>query len=201
MALFEARFDPDHGTQEGEQQAVAQLEGLLDGVRTLDEDRVLRSLSEVVRATMRTSFFRADGAQKPLPRLTLKIEPRSLAFVPEPRPLVETFVYSPLVEGLHLRTARVARGGLRWSERPEDFRSEVLGPVKAQQVKNSVIVPAGAKGAFVLRVPLTGIDRDAAGPPGARGICGLHPRPARRDRQPGRRGRAPPLARALPRRP
>ncbi|TCJ23420.1 hypothetical protein EPD65_11200 [Nocardioides jejuensis] len=161
VTLFEARFDPD-AEESAEEVAEAELVAALDGVATLDEDRVLRSIAEVVRATQRTSYWCRDAAGDPLPRITLKIEPGRLSFVPAPLPLVETWVYSPEVEGLHLRTARVARGGLRWSERPEDFRTEVLSLMKAQAVKNSVIVPAGAKGAFVVRAPLDGLAADAA---------------------------------------
>ena len=161
VTLFEARFDPD-AEESAEEVAEAELVAALDGVATLDEDRVLRSIAEVVRATQRTSYWCRDAAGDPLPRITLKIEPGRLSFVPAPLPLVETWVYSPEVEGLHLRTARVARGGLRWSERPEDFRTEVLSLMKAQAVKNSVIVPAGAKGAFVVRTPLDGLSADAA---------------------------------------
>jgi glutamate dehydrogenase len=163
VALFEARFDPAPAeADDAEQRADAELAAALDAVATLDEDRVLRSLAEVVRATMRTSYHCRDASGAPLDRITLKIETGRLSFVAPPRPLVETWVYSPEVEGLHLRTARVARGGLRWSERPEDFRAEVLGLMKAQAVKNSVIVPAGAKGAFVVRRPLDGMSADAA---------------------------------------
>lgn len=165
VALFEARFDPDRSgadAAEAEERADSELTSTLDAVATLDEDRVLRSLAEVVRATVRTSYYCRDSAGAPLDRITLKIEAGRLSFVAPPRPLVETWVYSPEVEGLHLRTARVARGGLRWSARPEDFRAEVLGLMKAQAVKNSVIVPAGAKGAFVVRRSLDTLSAEAA---------------------------------------
>jgi glutamate dehydrogenase len=162
LAFFDARFEPSGASAVDEDDLGQRLRSLLDQVTGLDEDRVLRALLEVAAATMRTSFYQVDEQGKPRPRLTLKIEPARLTFVAAPKPLVETYVYSPVVEGLHLRAGRVARGGLRWSDRAEDFRAEVLGLMKAQAVKNSVIVPAGAKGAFVVRRSLAGLDRAAA---------------------------------------
>ncbi len=101
----------------------------------------------------------ADGGFKPY--LSFKLDPRKLPGVPEPKPLFEIWVYSPRIEGVHLRGGKVARGGLRWSDRREDFRTEVLGLVKAQQVKNTVIVPVGSKGGFVLKNPPPASDREA----------------------------------------
>ncbi len=115
---------------------------------SLDEDRILRSYLNLVQATLRTNFYqgRADG--KPKPYVSFKLDPHKIPDLPLPRPKFEIFVYSPRVEGVHLRMGYVARGGLRWSDRREDFRTEVLGLMKAQNVKNTVIVPVGAKGGF-----------------------------------------------------
>ncbi|MBK9346258.1 MAG: NAD-glutamate dehydrogenase [Burkholderiales bacterium] len=152
-ALFVQRLDPalNEGREAQVQPQMQQLEAGLLAVASLDEDRILRHFVAAVQATLRTNAWQtaADGGPKPV--LSLKLNPRALACVPEPRPLFEIWVYAPRVEGVHLRGGKVARGGLRWSERPEDFRTEVLGLVKAQQVKNTVIVPVGSKGGFVLK--------------------------------------------------
>ncbi|HEY5848816.1 MAG TPA: NAD-glutamate dehydrogenase domain-containing protein [Microlunatus sp.] len=153
VELFHARFDP---TRQGvaEEPAVRdRLEGALAEVANLSEDRLLRSFASVLTATTRTNFYQRDETGAAKPYLVLKVVPADLPLVPEPRPAVETFVYSPRMEGLHLRSALVARGGLRWSERPEDYRTEVLGLLRAQRVKNAVIVPHGAKGAFIVKRP------------------------------------------------
>ncbi|MCZ2811972.1 NAD-glutamate dehydrogenase [Modestobacter sp. VKM Ac-2979] len=147
---FFARHDPDARDAAGAAAAGAELESLLDATTSLDEDRILRGLRDVLDAVLRTNAFQ-DPAGRPPAQLALKIASPRLTFLPAPRPWVETFVHSPTVEGLHLRGGPVARGGLRWSDRPEDYRTEVLGLLKAQLVKNAVIVPAGAKGAFVVR--------------------------------------------------
>ncbi|QFG68030.1 NAD-glutamate dehydrogenase [Ornithinimicrobium pratense] len=163
--LFQTRFDPDGPEQDREErtsQVVQELTGALDEVASLDQDRILRGLMDVVMATLRTNFYqrRQDGAHKA--RVALKLLPRSLDLLPEPRPAFEIWVYSPNVEGSHLRFGKVARGGLRWSDRREDFRTEVLGLVKAQMVKNAVIVPTGSKGAFFAKqLPDPAVDRDA----------------------------------------
>ena len=127
------------------------LEAELAHVESLDEDRILRQFFATVNATLRTNLWQtqADGSYKPY--MSFKINPREVPNMPEPKPLFEIFVYSPRVEGVHLRFGKVARGGLRWSDRREDFRTEILGLVKAQQVKNTVIVPVGSKGGFVLK--------------------------------------------------
>lgn len=139
---------------------VAAIHHLLDRVASLDEDRILRSYLGVMSATLRTNYYQqAEG--KPKDYVSFKFDPSKVPELPKPRPYREIFVYSPRVEGVHLRFGPVARGGLRWSDRREDFRTEVLGLVKAQMVKNTVIVPVGAKGGFfVKRPPLNG-DRDA----------------------------------------
>ncbi|HUR13759.1 MAG TPA: NAD-glutamate dehydrogenase [Mycobacteriales bacterium] len=158
--LFGARFDP---SRQGEDQEalVAAARASLDEVASLDEDRILRSFLALVGATTRTSFYQreADGAAKPY--VSVKLDPAQVPDLPRPRPRFEIFVYSPRVEGVHLRFGAVARGGLRWSDRREDFRTEVLGLVKAQMVKNAVIVPVGSKGGFVLKRPADPADRDA----------------------------------------
>lgn len=138
----------------------AQFTELLDQVESINEDRIFRRYVELISATVRTNFFQkeADGELKRY--FSFKLSPREITDIPLPRPLFEIFVYSPRVEGVHLRGGKVARGGLRWSDRFEDFRTEVLGLVKAQQVKNSVIVPVGAKGGFIAKQLPEG-DRDA----------------------------------------
>jgi glutamate dehydrogenase len=161
--LFVARFDPALGARprraalaRGEQRIRAALED----VTRSDEDRILRSLWNVIGATVRTNAYQTDAAGQPKPWLSFKIESQKLRDLPQPRPLFEIFVYSPRMEGVHLRMGHVARGGIRWSDRREDFRTEVLGLMKAQHVKNTVIVPVGAKGGFVLKRPPSS-DRDA----------------------------------------
>ncbi len=133
----------------------------LDEVSSLDHDRILRSYLTNIRATLRTNFFQTDADGQPLQRLSLKVDPSAIPDLPEPRPKFEIFVYSPRVEGVHLRFGSVARGGLRWSDRRDDFRTEILGLVKAQMVKNTVIVPVGAKGGFFAKQLPDPSDRDA----------------------------------------
>ncbi|HET6753128.1 MAG TPA: NAD-glutamate dehydrogenase [Jiangellaceae bacterium] len=156
VTLFHVRFDPGAGDDRDARAAelVAQIEAALDDVASLDEDRILRSLLAIVRATLRTTFFQAamSGAG-PKAHLSLKLDPRSLPDLPLPRPMYEIFVYAPSVEGVHLRGGPVARGGIRSSDRRQDFRTEILGLMKAQMVKNAVIVPVGAKGGFVVKQP------------------------------------------------
>jgi len=147
VELFEARFDP---ASEGvaTDQVAGEILRLLDSVASLDEDRILRSFLELIMATVRTSAY-VPGRES----LSLKLWSAAVPDMPEPRPLYEIFVYAPHVEGVHLRGGLVARGGIRWSDRKEDYRTEVLGLMKAQMTKNAVIVPTGAKGGFVLRNP------------------------------------------------
>jgi glutamate dehydrogenase len=157
--FFAARFDPKtRGREKAEQRIRKDFAAALESVASLDDDTILRAFEQVIAATQRTDFFAAEPDEEPA-SVTLKINPQTLSFVPLPRPFREIFVHSPEVEGVHLRFGPVARGGLRWSDRPQDFRTEVLGLVKAQQVKNAVIVPVGAKGGFVPgRLPASGRD-------------------------------------------
>jgi glutamate dehydrogenase len=132
----------------------------LESVRSLDEDRILFAFFEVIRATLRTSYYQIDADGDPKEYISFKIDSTALPELPRPRPFREIWVYSPRVEGIHLRGGRIARGGLRWSDRREDFRTEVLGLMKAQSVKNTMIVPVGAKGGFVVKRMPEGGDRD-----------------------------------------
>ncbi|GAA2084453.1 NAD-glutamate dehydrogenase [Actinomadura alba] len=185
VRLFESRFDPvrSDGEETRSTKIADEILAALDEVASLDQDRILRAYLALIQATLRTNFFQtragvtgesspaaageagtasvraAGGRHKPY--LSLKFDPRRILDLPQPRPKFEIFVYSPRIEGVHLRFGSVARGGLRWSDRLEDFRTEILGLVKAQAVKNTVIVPAGAKGGFVCkRLPEAG-DRGA----------------------------------------
>ena len=140
----------------------ASIQAELDDVTSLDQDRILRSFLALVLATLRTNAFQRDADGEPHPYLSFKLDPHAVPDLPKPKPRFEIWVYSPRVEGVHLRFGSVARGGLRWSDRREDFRTEVLGLVKAQMVKNAVIVPVGAKGGFYAKqLPEPVIDRDA----------------------------------------
>jgi glutamate dehydrogenase len=144
-ALFEARFDPaltELERAERQDKVRAELAASIEGVATLDADRVLRTFTNLIESTLRTNFYQDK------PYLSFKLNPAGIEGLPFPRPMFEIWVYSPRVEGVHLRFGKVARGGLRWSDRREDFRTEILGLVKAQTVKNAVIVPTGAKGGF-----------------------------------------------------
>jgi glutamate dehydrogenase len=169
LRLFESRFDPARARGAGERgDAIAEeIRGLLDEVEILDHDRILRSYLGLILATQRTNYFRDTPSPVPqaaigdTPYLVLKLDAAAVPELPDPRPRFEAFVYSPRLEAVHLRFAPVARGGLRWSDRREDFRTEILGLAKAQEVKNSVIVPSGAKGGFVCKhLPDPG-DREA----------------------------------------
>ncbi len=157
VELFLAKSDPDfEGDREAALTAIAsRLDNALNDVPSLDDDRIIRRVRNVIDCMLRTNFYQPDESGHPKPYLCVKLDSQKLEELPSPRPLVEIFVYSPMVEGVHLRFGRVARGGLRWSDRREDFRTEVLGLVKAQQVKNAVIVPVGSKGGFYpKRLPL-----------------------------------------------
>ncbi|WP_331445482.1 NAD-glutamate dehydrogenase [Streptomyces xanthochromogenes] len=164
VSLFEARLSPDRqkaGTEliDG---LLEELDGALDQVASLDEDRILRSFLTVIKATLRTNYWQKNAEGTPHAYVSMKFDPQAIPDLPAPRPQFEIWVYSPRVEGVHLRFGKVARGGLRWSDRREDFRTEILGLVKAQMVKNTVIVPVGAKGGFVAKqLPDPSVDRDA----------------------------------------
>ncbi|WP_419307967.1 NAD-glutamate dehydrogenase [Chromohalobacter israelensis] len=162
VTLFELRFDPDDTASEDEvDECVARIEGLLDQVASLNDDLLLRRYVALIQATLRTNYYQRREGGEPKDYIAFKLEPTRVPDMPKPRPMFEIFVYSPRVEGVHLRGGKVARGGLRWSDRHEDFRTEVLGLVKAQQVKNAVIVPVGAKGGFICKRMPEGADRDA----------------------------------------
>ncbi len=164
VRLFETRFDlakPDEVRERALESQGTELTAMIDEVTSLDADRILRSLLALVRATLRTNYNVRDEHGEPRPYLAFKLDPAGVVDLPDPRPKFEIFVYSPRVEGVHLRFGAVARGGLRWSDRRSDFRTEILGLVKAQAVKNAVIVPVGAKGGFVVKRPPAGEDREA----------------------------------------
>ncbi|MDV3127723.1 NAD-glutamate dehydrogenase [Mycobacterium sp. 21AC1] len=169
VELFEALFDPaeDAATTRDAQSAAAAVSADIDALVSLDTDRVLRAFASLIEATLRTNYFvESPDSARHRNVLSMKLNPSLINELPLPRPKFEIFVYSPRVEGVHLRFGFVARGGLRWSDRREDFRTEILGLVKAQAVKNAVIVPVGAKGGFVVKHPpvLTGdaaADREA----------------------------------------
>ena len=161
--LFERRFDP--GAAPGSLDAVAELQAIdhaLDAVESLDEDRILRAFLTLILKSVRTNYYQTlpDGAPKPV--LAVKLASHAIELLPLPRPLYEIFVYSPIVEGVHMRAGMVARGGIRWSDRKEDFRTEILGLMKAQTVKNAVIVPVGSKGGFVVKRPTASREEFAA---------------------------------------
>ena len=151
VALFEFRFGPDRAADDGAAPDQDEIAAMLDAVASLDADRVLRAFHGVINATLRTNYFQPDAHGQAKPYVSIKLDPRDMPELPRPLPMFETFVYAPEVEGVHLRGGKVARGGLRWSDRREDFRTEVLGLMKAQMVKNAVIVPVGAKGGFVVK--------------------------------------------------
>jgi glutamate dehydrogenase len=170
VALFEARFDPGRDGNlaadgESRQARTAELQHriarALEDVASLDHDRILRSYLTAIGATLRTNYFQKDTDGLTKSYISLKLQPAAIPDLPEPRPKFEIFVYSPRVEGVHLRFGAVARGGLRWSDRRDDFRTEVLGLVKAQMVKNTVIVPVGAKGGFFCKQLPDPADREA----------------------------------------
>lgn len=162
VELFEVRFNPQLELSQTQrlarqQQIQQKILQALDQVAVLSEDKLIRWYQNVIKATQRTNFYQQDEAGNTKSYISLKMAAREIPDIPRPVPLYEIFVYSPIVEGVHLRGGKVARGGLRWSDRVEDFRTEVLGLVKAQQVKNALIVPVGAKGGFVPKqFPLDG---------------------------------------------
>jgi glutamate dehydrogenase len=152
VRLFLTRFDPagaERGRERLAHSIVTNIRGALDAVSSLDDDRILRAYLTLVLATLRTNFFQAGSDAQPKSYVCFKFDPGKIPDLPLPKPKFEIFIYSPRVEGVHLRMGDVARGGIRWSDRREDFRTEILGLMKAQNVKNTVIVPVGAKGGFV----------------------------------------------------
>ncbi|MDM0108400.1 NAD-glutamate dehydrogenase [Variovorax sp. J22R24] len=163
VELFKLRFDPAPaaGTDTPAGEKVREIEDMLENVANLSEDRVLRQYLALILATTRTNYWRRDAAGRQRNFLSFKFDSSKVPDLPAPKPMFEIFVYSTRFEGVHLRGGRVARGGLRWSDRPEDFRTEVLGLVKAQMVKNTVIVPVGSKGGFVLKRAPAANERDA----------------------------------------
>jgi glutamate dehydrogenase len=150
VELFELRLDPSAQGEPDSSALEADIAARLDAIVSLDDDRILRSFLGMIMATVRTNAFKAGGR---LPYLSLKLRAADVPGIPKPVPRWEIFVYSPAMEGVHLRGGFVARGGIRWSDRLEDYRTEILGLMKAQMVKNAVIVPTGAKGGFVLKQP------------------------------------------------
>ncbi|MGD7731517.1 NAD-glutamate dehydrogenase [Propionibacteriaceae bacterium G57] len=164
--LFEVRCDPDRFDDMDERQAAADQVGeslaeQVDAVTSLDQEAILEGCKSVITAVLRTNFYRREADGGPEPAVALKLDTQTIALAPQPRPYREIWVHGPRVEGVHLRFGPVARGGLRWSDRREDFRTEVLGLVKAQVVKNAVIVPAGAKGGFFAKRLPPPSDREA----------------------------------------
>ncbi|MCP1727524.1 glutamate dehydrogenase [Natronospira proteinivora] len=163
VQLFQTAFDPTRGGDRSgscreQSEAITQA---LDNVASLDADRILRAYLGVIRATLRTNYYQPGADQEWKDYISFKFDPAKVPELPLPKPAYEIFLYSPRVEGVHLRGGKVARGGLRWSDRREDFRTEVLGLMKAQQVKNTLIVPMGAKGGFVVKQPPASGGREA----------------------------------------
>jgi glutamate dehydrogenase len=166
VQLFRQRFEPVDGRTAAEREVdcgatAKEILQALEGVENLNEDRVLRQYLALIQATTRTNFWRTGDKGERRGFLSFKFDPAKVPGLPEPKPMFEIFVYSARFEGVHLRGGKVARGGLRWSDRHEDFRTEVLGLVKAQMVKNTVIVPVGSKGGFVLKKAPPASDREA----------------------------------------
>jgi glutamate dehydrogenase len=182
LRLWSVRFDPAAGADLAARAAASgelarEIEAALMAVDSLDHDRVLRRIAALIQATTRTNYYQTDAAGTFRPYISFKVASRELADLPAPKPYREIFVASPMVEGVHLRFGPVARGGLRWSDRRDDFRTEVLGLVKAQQVKNAVIVPVGSKGCFypkqLPRAGSAGEVREAAVEAYRTFLCGL----------------------------
>ncbi|HVA15500.1 MAG TPA: NAD-glutamate dehydrogenase [Stellaceae bacterium] len=163
-ALFEARFDPANAARAAveTERRVKEIAQELDRVESLDEDRILRGFLRLIEKSLRTNYFQRQSDGAPKPYLSVKLASREIELFPLPRPLCEIYVYSPRMEGVHLRGGKIARGGIRWSDRKEDFRTEILALMKAQVVKNAVIVPTGSKGGFVVkRMPAARAEQQA----------------------------------------
>lgn len=159
VALFELRFNPTlakksaKAYETAEAAQLSEIDTKLSTVPSLEDDRILRRLRDLIMATWRTNYYQTDAEGQPKSYVSFKLDSQRIPELPKPRPYAEIFVYSLRVEGIHLRGGKVARGGLRWSDRNEDYRTEVLGLMKAQMVKNAVIVPVGSKGGFVVKQP------------------------------------------------
>lgn len=162
LNLFEISFNPDLDGKREDKKTVLTNSILkdLDAVDNLDEDRIIRQYVQAINATLRTNYYQYDANGKTKSYISIKLDSKKIAGMPKPYPMFEIFVYSAKMEGVHLRGGKVARGGLRWSDRKEDFRTEVLGLMKAQHVKNAIIVPSGAKGGFVVKQPLVTASRE-----------------------------------------
>ena len=161
VAIFEARFDPGRANEDEADVARQDALAALDAVESLDEDRILRRFMNLADAALRTNYWQTGADGGPKSYVAVKFDSARVDDLPLPRPMAEIFVFSPRMEGIHLRGGKVARGGIRWSDRREDFRTEILGLMKAQMVKNTVIVPVGAKGGFILKRPPTEGGREA----------------------------------------
>ncbi|MDC9701455.1 MAG: NAD-glutamate dehydrogenase [Alphaproteobacteria bacterium] len=164
-AMFHARFSTENKTDKETKETnvtkiMKRIEEALQKVKSLDEDRIIRHFIKLIMATIRCNSYQYNTRERPWAALAFKIAPGKLDNIPQPKPYREIWVYSPQFEGVHMRFGKVARGGLRWSDRCQDFRTEILGLVKAQRVKNAVIVPLGAKGGFVCKIPATGKRRE-----------------------------------------
>jgi len=154
VQLFETRFDSEHtGSSLAAVAEIQAIDHALDAVESLDEDRILRTFLTLILRTARTNYYQKSPSGEAKPYLAIKLASSEIDLLPRPRPLFEIYVYSPRVEAVHMRAGKVARGGIRWSDRKEDFRTEILGLMKAQTVKNAVIVPVGSKGGFVVKQP------------------------------------------------
>ena len=150
--LFKLRHDPKcQGATDLAEQLEARLLSNLDNIKRIDEDTIIRKFLLLIKATLRTNFFQLDVNKEQKEYITFKINSCEIPDLPLPKPIIDTFVYSSQFEGIHLRSHHVARGGIRWSDRHDDYRSEVLGLMKAQIVKNSIIIPSGAKGGFIVK--------------------------------------------------
>ena len=164
LALFRLRHDPEaqheHGAGEARRLMQA-INAAIEAIASIDEDRLMRGFFGLMQHTLRTNYFQKDSGNHPKPYVAIKVDSKQIHELPEPRPHKEIFVYSPRMEGIHLRGGQIARGGIRWSDRHQDFRTEILGLMKAQMVKNAIIVPVGAKGGFVVKQPPAGGDRQA----------------------------------------
>ncbi|AFX98917.1 bacterial NAD-glutamate dehydrogenase family protein [Candidatus Endolissoclinum faulkneri L2] len=163
VKLFAARFNPitaSHDRKKIIADLTAKIHSALDGVTNLDQDKIMRRFLNLICSTLRTNFYQIGDDGKPKSYISFKLDSQSIQDLPLPRPLVEIWIYSPRVEAIHLRGGKVARGGVRWSDRREDFRTEILSLMKAQQVKNAVIVPVGSKGGFVVKRSLLGCSRE-----------------------------------------